>query len=88
MKKITLTLFTIVLACASSFSQKLLWTSYFGGDNSNGSIVEYDLSSQQLATKYSLDGNPLNGADVYLNIDSWEHLGAFMKAQDGFYYGV
>ena len=86
MKKITL--FSFILLAINSYSQKLFWTSYFGGDNSNGSIVEYDLISDQLSTKYSLDGNPLNGADVILNIDSWEHPGAFIKAQDGFYYGV
>jgi uncharacterized repeat protein (TIGR03803 family) len=73
---------------STAFSQKLYWTSSYGGTYSNGAIIEYDLISEQIATKYSLPGNPLIGSDIFLNTDSWEHPGALMKASDGFYYGV
>ncbi|SNR41674.1 Gloeo_Verruco repeat-containing protein [Lutibacter agarilyticus] len=88
MKNFTFTLLAVLLLSATTHSQKMFWTSYFGGENSNGAIIQYDLVTDQLSTKFSLEGSPINGADVFLNTDSWEHPGALMKAQDGFYYGV
>lgn len=86
-KKLALACLATTLS-TTSFSQKLLWTSQYGGENSNGAIIQYDLSNSELTTKYSLVGNPLIGSEVFFNQDNWSHPGAFMQGADGMIYGV
>lgn len=66
MKKIIL--YTAFFISLQGFSQKLLFTSEYGGDNSNGAIVSYDLSNNSTSTQLSLKGNPFYGINIFREI--------------------
>jgi hypothetical protein len=87
-------LFTLLLLIASYFSygQKMIWTSLNGGDNSNGAVVGFDLSSQQTNVISSLDGNFFNSYLINIDLDlvnedSWNSNGVII-GQDGNLYGT
>lgn len=84
-----------LLVCMSPQSlnaQKLLWTSEYGGDNSNGAIISYDLATGSIETPVSLDGNPLYGFNLVYDIPignyDYDMTGGLTLGTDGNYYGV
>lgn len=92
MMKLKLTL--ILLAITQiGFSQKLLWTSQNGGENTNGAIIEHDLNTQQTSVLASLGGNFLKGISFY-SYDSWYYnaetvnTGGVITGTDGNIYGI
>ena len=80
----------LISLLTKGFSQKLLFTSEFGGDNSNGSIVSYDLNSNTTSNQLSLEGNPLYGFNLLLEtaFGTDEYNGGLTLGSDGKYYGV
>jgi hypothetical protein len=59
-----------------SYSQKIIFTNPFGGQNSNGGISSYDFASGKVTTPISLPGNPLG------LVDGWR-----MYDPNGYYNG-
>jgi hypothetical protein len=82
-----ITLFSLSI---TGYSQKLLWTSEFGGDNSNGAIISYDLDNNSTNTQLSLEGSPLYGFNLLMEFaaGSVDYSGGLMLGTDGNYYGV
>lgn len=80
----------MILTLNQVFSQKILWTSEFGGQNSNGAIIQYDLSTNQISTPLSLEGNPMYGYNLNFDIDpsDVDYSGGLTLGTDGNYYGV
>jgi uncharacterized repeat protein (TIGR03803 family) len=90
MKKFTL-LITGVFFTIQFFGQNILFTSEFGGENSNGAIMNYDVATDQLNTFKSLGGNFQYGYSVTLNplpAAYADYSNGLVKGQDGYYYGV
>ena len=89
MKKILLSiiLFSVL---TSGFSQKLLYTSEYGGDNSNGAIVSYDLSNNSTSTQLRLGGNPFYGINFFREVPFGEtdFTGGLTLGSNGKYYGI
>ena len=88
----TITLFTFLALSMSLNAQKLLWTSEFGGTNSTGAVVAYDINSTQVSTPVSLGGNPLYGINFlvdteFSNLD-YSLAGGLVLGSDGNYYGI
>lgn len=88
MKKIIL--YAAFFISLQGFSQKLLFTSEYGGDNSNGAIVSYDLSNNSTSTQLSLEGNPFYGINIFREIPFGEtdYTAGLTLGTDGKYYGV
>ena len=84
---LTVTLFSVL---TSGFSQKLLFTSEFGGDNSNGAIVSYDLNNNTTSNQLSLAGNPFYGYNIFREVAFGDPLytGGLTLGADGKYYGI
>jgi hypothetical protein len=77
---------TALLACPAA-ADKLVFTSTFGGDHTNGAVIGYDFDTGQLETLASLDGSPLMGLQLFLSPEL-ELSGGMIKGADGMYYGV
>ena len=90
MKKKTLLTVTLFSVLTSGFSQKLLFTSEFGGDNSNGAIVSYDLNNNTTSNQLSLAGNPFYGYNIFREVAFGDPLytGGLTLGSDGKYYGI
>ena len=89
MKKISL--FAILLLIGgAAISQNLLFTSEFGGANSNGAIVKYNPATTNSSVFTSLGGNPFTSSNVLINADGdWQYeKGGLTLGLDGKYYGV
>lgn len=88
MKQILLLIF--FLLASTAFSKKLLWTSEFGGDNSNGALISYDRDKGSTKAQLSLGGNPLYGFNLILDgeANSLDYSGGLTLGTDGNYYGV
>ena len=80
----------LISISTTGFSQKLLFTSEFGGENSNGAIISYDLATNTTRTQLSLEGNPLYGFNITLEISpgSIDYNGGLVLGADGKYYGI
>ena len=50
----TLFFAAIILVSSTCFSQKLYWTSEFGGQHSNGAIISYDFGLSEISTTVTL----------------------------------
>ena len=89
MKKFTISL-SILLSSIFCASQSILFTSEFGGENHNGAIMNYDLTSGQLNTFKSLGGNFQYGYNILINQGFTPVLysGGLTLGQDGNYYGI
>ncbi|MFK5857010.1 MAG: T9SS type A sorting domain-containing protein [Bacteroidota bacterium] len=78
------------MAITIANSQNILFTSEFGGDNNNGAIMDYDLTTGQLSTFKSLGGNFQYGYNVLINQGFTPVLYScgLTLGQDGNYYGI
>ena len=86
-----LLLLAILLLCgAAAISQNLLFTSEFGGANSNGALVKYNPVTNNSSVFTSLGGNPFTALNVVINSDEdWQfQQGGLTLGMDGKYYGV
>ncbi|MCX6282049.1 MAG: T9SS type A sorting domain-containing protein [Bacteroidetes bacterium] len=89
MKKIVL-LAILLLIGGVAISQNLLFTSEFGGTNSNGAIVKYNPATTNSSVFTSLGGNPFTALNVVINSDNdWQYgKGGLTLGMDGKYYGL
>ncbi len=89
MKKFTLIL-SILFLSFLTYGQSILFTSEFGGENNNGAIMNYDISSGQLNTFKSLGGNFQYGYNFLINQGFTTVLFScgLTLGQDGNYYGI
>ena len=89
MLKLTATLL-LTFSGMSLIAQKLIWTSEFGGQNHNGAIISYDLNTNQTNTLLSLEGNPMYGFNINIDLDAndVDYSGGLTLGTDGNYYGV
>lgn len=82
----------LILALISTTSilnaQQLLYTSEFGGENSNGAIISYDFATGQTSNMLSLEGNPFYGYQITHQTTSPDYTGGLMMGSDGNYYGI
>ena len=82
----------LILALISTTSilnaQQLLYTSEFGGENSNGAIISYDFATGQTSNMLSLEGNPFYGYQITHQTISPDYTGGLMMGSDGNYYGI
>ncbi|MCT4674135.1 MAG: T9SS type A sorting domain-containing protein [Prolixibacteraceae bacterium] len=92
MKKIVLVFILCFISSHFAFSQVLLWSSEYGGANSNGAVIGYDLNSDVVSPYVSLKGNPMYGFNLMLDTTfgdgSANFAGGLTLGQDGYYYGV
>jgi hypothetical protein len=86
----TLFFAAIILVSSTCFSQKLYWTSEFGGQHSNGAIISYDFGLSEISTTVTLEGNPLYADNPVFDLSGGnQHLSAgLIKGTDGNYYGI
>ena len=90
MKKF-LRFFSIFLLLGTTVhSQDLLFTSEFGGANTNGAIIKYSPATGNSEVLTSLGGNPFTANNALINNDTeWNHAkGGLTLGMDGKYYGV
>ena len=87
MRRILLLTTALVFSCAF-YSQQLLYTSEFGGENHNGAIISYDPASGQTSNMLSLGGNPFFGFQILQNAVDPDYAGGLMLGSDGMYYGI
>lgn len=95
MKKTLLTLI-FLFSLNIGFSQKLIWTSGFGGANSNGAVVSYDFGNTNLSNEFDLPGNPLGVFNFFSNNysgvtdyqDYERETNGLFAASNGYIYGV
>jgi len=78
------------LSGAVAISQNLLFTSEFGGANSNGALVKYNPLTTNSSVFSSLGGNPFTATNLVINGDNdWQYgKGGLTLGMDGKYYGV
>lgn len=92
MKRIILSFTLCFISFHFAFSQVLLWSSEYGGANSNGAVIGYDLKSSMVSPYVSLKGNPMYGFNLTLDTTfgdgSANFAGGLTLGQDGYYYGV
>lgn len=90
MKKHLQLLVGLILLSLAATGQNLLFTSEFGGANSNGAIMQYGTNTGVMNVYASLGGNPLYGEIVGINDDiEWQFAkGGLTLGMDGKYYGV
>ena len=79
-----------LLSGAAAISQNLLFTSEFGGANSNGALVKYNPATTNSSVFSSLGGNPFTATNLVINGDNdWQYgKGGLTLGMDGKYYGV
>ena len=75
------------LIVSTVFSQKVLWTSEFGGQNSNGSICTYDFEDNSISVS-GIDGSPV--ADYNLTTNGLDYLSqdGLNTGSDGYLYAT
>lgn len=92
MKRIILAFTLCFISSHFAFSQVLLWSSEYGGANSNGAVIGYELTNGQVSPYVSLEGNPMYGFNLMLDTTfgngSANFAGGLTLGQDGYYYGV
>ncbi|MEI6883897.1 MAG: choice-of-anchor tandem repeat GloVer-containing protein [Bacteroidota bacterium] len=89
MRKLVL-LAILLLSGVAAISQNLLFTSEFGGANSNGALVKYNPLTTNSSVFSSLGGNPFTATNEVINGDNlWQfQKGGLTLGMDGKYYGV
>lgn len=89
MKKFTL-ISSMLFLSVLTYGQSILFTSEFGGENNNGAIMDYDLTTGQLSTFKSLGGNFQYGLNFLINngIEASKYSAGLTLGQDGYYYGI
>ncbi len=93
--------FALLLITQYSYSQRIIFTNPFGGQNNNGGISSYDFVSGKVTTPISLIGNPLGLVDGWKLYDPIGYYSGDTKfadnhrienglyaASDGFVYGL
>ncbi|UTW65740.1 T9SS type A sorting domain-containing protein [bacterium SCSIO 12643] len=90
MQNIILTSIIVFFSSTASYAQKLIWSSEFGGTNSNGAIVSYELSNGQIETPISLNGSPMYGINILYDYGSngLDNTAGMIVGNDSNYYGI
>jgi uncharacterized repeat protein (TIGR03803 family) len=90
MKNILLFLGFLLFTGAAAICQDLLFTSEFGGANTNGAIIKYSPATGNSEALTSLGGNPFTADNSTINDDNeWQFAkGGLTLGMDGKYYGV
>ncbi|MFZ9386702.1 MAG: T9SS type A sorting domain-containing protein [Chitinophagaceae bacterium] len=89
LKFIKLLFFMLLSVIQTVDAQKLLFPSSYGGTQSSGAIIGYDIANNQLSTLSSLNGSPLTAWDP-LGFDGEEayYRTGMIRGQDGYFYGI
>jgi uncharacterized repeat protein (TIGR03803 family) len=89
MRKIAILSILFFVGIAAN-SQNLIFTSEFGGTNSNGALVKYNPATNNSSVFSSLGGNPFTANNLVINSDvDYQFLkGGLTLGMDGKYYGT
>jgi hypothetical protein len=87
MKKFFLLLVSLIIS-GVLYSQNLVWTSEFGGSETNGAISFYDLMNSINTKVVDLKGNPIVDNDLFLNGQDYDYLDGLSKGSDGYIYAI